>query len=97
MSVSTAIFYDYCIYIYFSVTCPYLPRINLGYVYTSGNTPGSTARYSCYYPYKLVGNMTRVCQDDGQWSGEEPFCDCDFGESLDDGNCRCVQFVMMSW
>ena len=32
------------------------------------------ATYSCNDMYVLVGNKTRTCQEDGRWSGYEPYC-----------------------
>ena len=34
----------------------------------------STATYSCSVGYVLVGEQTRTCQADGNWSGTAPFC-----------------------
>ncbi|XP_072517770.1 complement factor B-like [Salminus brasiliensis] len=34
--------------------------------------------YRCDNKLKLLGSKVRVCQDDGQWSGQEPECYADF-------------------
>ncbi|KAK1788177.1 hypothetical protein P4O66_016642, partial [Electrophorus voltai] len=34
--------------------------------------------YRCHNNLKLLGSKVRVCQDDGQWSGQEPECYADF-------------------
>ena len=34
----------------------------------------SQARYSCDSGYELVGVEVRICQENGQWSSQEPFC-----------------------
>uniref|UniRef100_A0A4W4DQV4 C3/C5 convertase n=1 Tax=Electrophorus electricus TaxID=8005 RepID=A0A4W4DQV4_ELEEL len=34
--------------------------------------------YRCHDNLKLLGSKVRVCQDDGQWSGQEPECYADF-------------------
>ncbi|XP_062867239.1 complement factor B-like isoform X1 [Trichomycterus rosablanca] len=34
--------------------------------------------YSCNGKLKLVGSKKRVCQDNGEWSGEEPVCYAEF-------------------
>ena len=39
-----------------------------------GTLFGFAARYSCSVGYKLVGLPTRVCQDNGRWSGIAPVC-----------------------
>ena len=35
---------------------------------------GEQARYSCNPGLVLVGEETRLCRADGEWSGEEPRC-----------------------
>ena len=35
----------------------------------------SLAVYRCSYGYNLIGNSSRYCQANGQWSGEEPICE----------------------
>lgn len=34
----------------------------------------SEVRFYCQTPYLLVGSMSRVCQADGSWSGQQPAC-----------------------
>ena len=34
----------------------------------------ATATYVCNKGFVLVGSAVRVCQQDGEWSGEEPIC-----------------------
>ena len=36
---------------------------------------GSNASYTCETGYMLNGDMTRMCQDNGDWSGTAPTCD----------------------
>ena len=31
-------------------------------------------RYDCVTGYRLVGPDTRTCQNNGEWSGEDPRC-----------------------
>lgn len=33
-----------------------------------------TIRYVCHFDAQILGNSTRVCQADGEWSGEPPIC-----------------------
>uniref|UniRef100_A0AAR2L905 CUB and Sushi multiple domains 2 n=1 Tax=Pygocentrus nattereri TaxID=42514 RepID=A0AAR2L905_PYGNA len=46
------------------------------YAQISGDrrTVGSVIRYSCMGQRSIVGNTTRMCQLDGQWSGSPPHC-----------------------
>ena len=41
---------------------------------TVGTTLGQTATYSCNTGYNLVGDSTRTCQAEGNWSGSAPTC-----------------------
>lgn len=41
----------------------------------NATTFGTIAIYSCELGYQIVGNETRVCQIDSQWSGATPFCE----------------------
>lgn len=34
----------------------------------------SEVRFYCQAPYLLVGSISRVCQGDGIWSGQQPAC-----------------------
>ncbi|XP_055074905.1 CUB and sushi domain-containing protein 2 [Misgurnus anguillicaudatus] len=49
------------------------------YVQISGDrhTVGSVIRFSCMGQRTIVGNTTRMCQLDGQWSGSLPHCSGD--------------------
>ncbi|XP_075058584.1 CUB and sushi domain-containing protein 1 [Mixophyes fleayi] len=37
-------------------------------------TYGSRVHYSCIGAHMLIGNLTRVCQEDSRWSGTLPHC-----------------------
>ena len=56
------------------IQCDRLSDIKNGRVVLSGTTAGSTATYSCNKGFVLVGESTRLCQSNGEWSGREPFC-----------------------
>ena len=56
------------------VECDYLKDLKHGEVNHDGVYVGDNATYSCHYGYKLVGESTRKCLYDGEWSGEEPKC-----------------------
>lgn len=60
---------------YAAVLCSGLRSPTHGRVRARRVSFGSTASYSCFAGYGLVGNSTRVCQSDGQWSGEMPLCE----------------------
>ncbi len=61
------------------INCPDLSDIANGRVSLSGNSVGSRATYSCAAGFGLVGISPRICQLNGQWSGEEPSCQGTFG------------------
>ena len=69
--------------IYFNLTgqqCPILPPIPNGIItYAPDNTPdidiGTTATYQCSPGFLLVGDMTRVCGQDGVFNGIAPACE----------------------
>lgn len=46
------------------------------YAQISGDrrTVGSVIRYSCISQRAIIGNTTRMCQLDGQWSSSPPHC-----------------------
>ena len=46
-----------------------------GNLMVSGSTYLSEAQYDCIEGFAIVGPMVRVCQADGQWSGDEPHCE----------------------
>lgn len=58
------------------VDCDNLQDPDNGRASLSGTDFGSRARYQCFPGYTLQGDATRLCQDDGYWSGEEPSCVC---------------------
>ena len=58
-----------------AVDCGALSNLTNGQVsHTAGTTFGQTATYSCNTGYNLVGDSTRMCQANGEWSGSEPTC-----------------------
>lgn len=56
------------------VVCGNLDRPRFGRVVMTGITFGSIATYSCQIGYRLVGESTRTCQANRQWSGVAPVC-----------------------
>lgn len=57
------------------VDCGDLDDPENGEVSLTGTTFGSNATYSCNDGYFLEGESSRVCQSDGNWSGEAPTCE----------------------
>ena len=43
-------------------------------IHATVTTFGQTATYSCNSGYNLVGDSTRTCQAEGEWSGSVPTC-----------------------
>ncbi len=67
--------------ILFAVTCPVLPLpMNGGITFNMSSLPsggyplGSTVTYNCIRGQIFEGDMIRVCQYDGTWSGVGPSC-----------------------
>ena len=63
-------------FFFFHVDCGPLSDPDNGQVDTSeGTTYGKTATYTCNPGYRFLGDDTRLCQTDGQWSdGAPPVC-----------------------
>lgn len=49
-------------------------------------TVGSVIRYSCMGQRTVIGNTTRMCQLDGQWSGSPPHCSGMENDTLSDSS-----------
>ena len=63
------------IYIHTALSCGRLDAPDNGKVVISGTTPGSITTYSCNPGFELVGVSKRTCQNNGEWSADEPFCE----------------------
>ena len=50
--------------------CPPLPDIPNGNV----TRTAFVVTYTCNSGFKRDGSLTRICRNDGTWSGDEPFC-----------------------
>ena len=58
------------------VTCSALPNPEGGMVELQGTLPGDEAVYNCSNSsLALVGQVIRVCGEDGEWQGEAPICE----------------------
>lgn len=56
------------------VDCGNLPDPENGMVDISSTYRSSVATYSCDEGYFVVGVVSRLCQEDGMWSDQEPIC-----------------------
>lgn len=58
------------------VDCGPLPGLEHGYVNLEDRrtTHAASAEYTCHENYTLIGRERRTCQDDGQWSDNQPEC-----------------------
>ena len=59
---------------FLAVDCGALKPPSDGQVFFQSTLFLSEATYSCNSGFELVGEATRTCQANGQWSGEEPQC-----------------------
>lgn len=60
---------------FIEITCPSLTDPIQGHVTTtSGGKIGSRAEYTCNKGYLLQGEPVRICNEEGYWTGEEPYC-----------------------
>lgn len=59
----------------FSVSnCGFPGYLENGQIHGNGYLYRDLISYRCKAGYRLVGNETRVCQEDGRWQGEPPIC-----------------------
>lgn len=61
-----------------AVTCGYLFQPYNGKVEWNSQSVGSVATYTCNTGFTLAGSGERTCQQDGEWSGVKPYCNCMF-------------------
>lgn len=61
-----------------AVDCGKLNPPQYGQVDFQSTSFQSRAIYSCFNGFQLIGERTRICQADGQWSGEAPICQSKF-------------------
>ena len=70
------------------IECPALNDPENGSVDDGGNLPGTIAKYTCYYGFRLVGSSKRLCQKYGSWTGEAPICARKTIQLLYGNNCE---------
>ena len=66
--------HDVFLFLATAVDCGNLTAPANGSVSHIAGTFGQTATYSCNTGYNMVGNNTRTCQAEGNWSGNTPAC-----------------------
>ena len=55
--------------------CPSLGELMNGRIVTTEVlSTGVEAIYECNKGYDIIGNVTRICLEDGTWSGAAPVC-----------------------
>jgi len=65
--------------LFYVVTCPSFIDPNNGVITCllgDDETPTNedTCSFTCNTGYELTGSNTRICQNDGSWSGSETMC-----------------------
>lgn len=62
------------------VDCQHPGPIENGRVIIMNDTTtyNSAAEYHCVPHFQRIGPYMRKCLDDGQWSGEQPYCQCKY-------------------
>ncbi|XP_066557144.1 inactive serine protease PAMR1 isoform X2 [Amia ocellicauda] len=66
----------YCVKVPQKTKCSEPVRLSNGYYHLtpgSGDSP-DTVEFFCNNSYALSGNAKRSCQQDGKWSGKQPYC-----------------------
>ena len=56
------------------VMCPELSIANGAVDRSDGNRVNSEATFTCDEGFTSGGVASRTCQENGEWSGESPFC-----------------------
>ncbi len=64
--------------LYIAVDCGSLSDPGNGTVNAPTTTFMNTVTYNCNTGYTLTGDMTRICQANGTWSGTDPTCESSF-------------------
>ena len=64
--------------------CPPLPSPSNGMIFVTGFTVDSAVAYICNngFSFHPDAAIRRVCEQTGQWSGEEPVCICKWVECV---------------
>ena len=57
-----------------AVDCGGLPAPSNGRITVTASTFGGKATYNCDTGYDLIGNTSRMCAANGDWTGSAPTC-----------------------
>lgn len=79
-----------------AVQCPEL-TIDNGIVKQDVRYLGYTARYSCMDGYRLIGNVSRTCLPNGNWSNDDSICEGTYTEHMDYRYTKSVLGVSISY
>ena len=60
--------------LHLAINCEILDNPNNGRVEFNSIAVRSQANYFCNPGYQLIGESTRICEVNGEWSGQAPFC-----------------------
>lgn len=67
-----------CFYYFTVITCPEPEVPNDGYVVGYDFNVHSSIEYHCEPGHLLSGKPSLTCNNQGEWSGEPPACECKF-------------------
>ena len=73
--------------IHIGLSCGPLGNPFNGQVTFSSTSVGSVARYSCNPGFRVNGESTRQCLEQGVWSGNEPICESKHSYLILGANC----------
>ena len=73
-SIIWLVCYKHTFHVHTVVDCGDLDDPINGQVSLSGTTFESIATYTCDPGFTLTRGVERTCRENGQWSGNEPFC-----------------------
>ena len=62
------------VFMFAAVDCGNLPSPSNGRITLTASTFGGEAIYHCDAGYNLIGNMSRMCAANGEWTGSAPTC-----------------------
>ena len=72
----------YEVFVLANTECPRLSAPGNGAVTVNGFTAGDVAVYYCEDGFELVGDETRECMSNSEWSGQTPSCQISPGNEL---------------